>query len=209
MDVIPLPDKIINYNERIKILRDIAPSGYVFALNYTISGPEYFDTSFPKAWQTIYQDRGYFLKDPIFLWALTHTGYKRWSEIAFTSKSRVLQEATKYDLNYGAIFARRKGLTFSWCSISRPDRQLSDEELDLADTLFVEFLDTIEDRGSLTREEILILKAFANGSSQKEVAELHRISEGKVKNLVRSAKKKLGCKTLAQVVSTAVGNKLI
>lgn len=209
MQVIPLPDKIVNYSQRVKTLREIAPSGYVFAFNYTISGPEYFDTTFPEAWQTIYQDRSYFLKDPIFLWTLTHTGYKRWSEISFTSKSRVLQEATKYDLNYGAIFARRKGLTFSWCSISRPDRQLSDEELDLADTLFDEFLDSIDDRRSLSREEILVLRAFANGSSQKEVAELHRISEGKVKNLVRSAKKKLGCKTLAQVVSTAVGNKLI
>ena len=209
MTVIPLPEKIEDYIERTKIVREIGVSGYVFAINYTISGPEYFDTTFPSGWQEIYQDRGYFLKDPIFLWTLTHTGFKRWSEISFSSKSRVLQEATKFGLNYGAIFARRKGFSFSWFTVSRPDREITDDELDCLDTLFDEFLDNIQRKEPLSNEEKRILNAFANGASQREIAEANHISEGKVKNLVRSSKKKLGCKTLAQVVSTAVSMKLI
>ncbi len=209
MSVIPLPERIDNYFERTKVVREIGVSGYVFAINYTISGPEYFDTAFPLEWQQIYQDRGYFLKDPIFLWTLTHAGSKRWSEIAFSSNSRVLQEATKFGLNYGAIFARRKGFSFSWFTVSRPDREISDEELDCLDTLFDEFLDTIQRKEPLSNEEKRILNAFANGANQREIAETNHMSEGKVKNLVRSSKRKLGCKTLAQVVSTAVSMKLI
>lgn len=209
MPVIPLPEKIDDYFERTTVVREIGISGYVFAINYTISGPEYFDTTFPPEWQQIYQDRGYFLKDPIFLWTLTHTGHKRWSEISFVSKSRVLQEATKFGLNYGAVFARRKGFTFSWFTVSRPDREITDTELDYLDTLLDEFLNNIEKKEPLTNEEKCILNAFSNGASQREIAEENHMSEGKVKNLVRSAKKKLGCKTLAQVVSTAVSMKLI
>lgn len=208
MPVIPLPEKIDNYFERTATVREIAVSGYVFATNYTISGPEYFDTTFPTEWQQIYQDRGYFLRDPIFLWTMNHAGYKRWSEISFVSNSRVLQEATKFGLSYGAVFARRKGLRFSWFTVSRPDREITDSELDYLDTLFDEFLDNIEKKEPLSNEEKCILNAFANGASQREIAEQNRMSEGKVKNLVRSAKNKLGCKTLAQVVSTAVNMKL-
>jgi len=209
MPVIPLPEKIDDYFERTATVREIAVSGYVFAINYTISGPEYFDTSFPTEWRQIYQDRGYFLKDPIFLWTMTHAGHKRWSEISFVSNSRVLQEATKFGLNYGAIFARRKGFRFSWFAVSRPDREITDTELDYLDTLFDEFLDSIEKKEPLSNEEKRILNAFANGASQREIAAENKMSEGKVKNLVRSAKNKLGCKTLAQVVSTAVSMKLI
>ncbi|WP_456386071.1 autoinducer binding domain-containing protein [Profundibacter sp.] len=209
MSIIPLPDKIDDYLERTKIVREIGLSGYVFAINYTISGPEYFDTTFLPEWQQIYQDRGYFLKDPIFLWTLTHTGFKRWSEISFSSKSRVLQEATKFGLNYGVIFARRNGFSFSWFTVSRPDREITDDEIDYLDTLFDEFLDNIQRKEPLSNEEKRVLNAFANGASQREIAKANHMSEGKVKNLVRASKKKLGCKTLAQVVSTAVSMKLI
>lgn len=209
MPIIPLPEKIDDYFARTEIVREIGLSGYVFAINYTISGPEYFDTTLPEEWQQIYQDRGYFLKDPIFLWTLTHTGFKRWSEISFSSNSRVLQEATKFGLNYGAIFTRRKGFSFSWFTVSRPDREIADDELDCLDTLFDEFLDNIQKKEPLSSEEKHVLNAFANGASQREIAQANRMSEGKVKNLVRSSKKKLGCKTLAQVVSTAVSMKLI
>ena len=209
MSITPLPEKIENYFERTEIVREIGVSGYVFAINYTIRGPEYFDTTFPPEWQQIYQDRGYFLKDPIFIWTMTHTGHKRWSEISFAGKSRVLQEAIKFGLTYGAVFARRKGFTFSWFTVSRPDREITDAELDYLDTLFDEFLDNIAKKEPLSNEEKRILNAFANGASQREIAEENHMSEGKVKNLVRSAKQKLGCKTLAQVVSTAVSMKLI
>lgn len=46
MPIIPLPDKIDDYLERTKNVRETGRSGYVFAINYTISGPEYFDTTF-------------------------------------------------------------------------------------------------------------------------------------------------------------------
>ena len=209
MAIIPLPERIENYQERTSFLRELAPTGYVFAINYSLKGPEYFDTTMPEAWQAIYQERGYFLRDPIFLWTLTHTGYKRWSNISFTSNSRVLQEATKYGLNYGAIFVRKKSLKVSWCSVSRPDRELTDEELDSVDTLLDDFLRILEEPEALTSEERMAIKAYAEGANQKEVAEALRISEGKVKNLIRSTKKKLGCKSLAQVVGKAIEKKLI
>lgn len=209
MTVIPLSEKIENYHDRTENLRRIAPSGYAIAINYTISGPEYFDTTFPEGWQSIYRDRGYFLKDPVFLWTLTHTGYKRWSEIAFAGKTRVMREAARFDMKYGAIFARRKERTLSWCTISRHDRQLTDREMADTDRLFSELADLVQKQEILLGEEITVLKAFANGLNQRQVAEFHRMSEGKVKNLVRSAKNKLGCKTLAQVVSTAVKKELI
>jgi len=209
LPLIPLPDKIDNYYARTESIRKIALSGYVFAINYSIAGPEYFDTTFPEEWQHIYTDRNYFIKDPIFLWSLAHTGYSRWSAISFSSKSRVLTEATKFGLNYGAIFARRKGLSFNWFTVSRPDRELTDDELEYLDTFFDEFLDLIKQKEPLSGEEKRVLIGFANGSSQREIAESNKISEGKVKNLVRSAKKKLGCKTLAQVVSTAVSKKML
>ena len=86
---------------------------------------------------------------------------------------------------------------------------MTDAELDYLGTLFDDFLDSIQKKEPLSNEEKRILNAFANGASQREIADANHMSEGKVKNLVRSAKKKLGCKTLAQVVSTAVSMKLI
>jgi len=50
-------------------LRTIVPAGYMLALNIRHLTPEFFKSTYPSDWVTIYTERRYVLFDPIVAWA--------------------------------------------------------------------------------------------------------------------------------------------
>ena len=79
---------IPNYNAEVDRLLQYGPSGFVLAFNLTFRGPEHLHSAYPEEWVKIYQDKNYFILDPINFWTFSHIGEKRWSEIKLPDMDR-------------------------------------------------------------------------------------------------------------------------
>ena len=185
-------------------VRELAPSGFVLALNLRWVGPEFLHSEYPKAWREIYESKNYFMFDPVFYWTLTKTGRTRWSEVGFPDPHGVSQKAKKYGLNFGAVFCQKVDGRRSFLATSRSDRELTEIEMDELQTLFEKWMKVVSERPVLTEGELDVLKALKSGQAQAEVGTALNIATATVKKRLRSIRKKFGAATTAEAVSIAV-----
>jgi LuxR family transcriptional regulator len=194
---------IPNFESEIASLRFMGKSGFILAFNMTFRGPEYLHTEYPLDWQQIYEDRNYFIVDPVLIWCVTKTGNKRWSEIKLPDVRGVMKEAMKYNLNYGAAFSRKFMNKRSFLTISRPDREFTDEELNHLGEKFDYIDGYVVRQCGLTTKELDALRGLRDGLSYKQIAVALEISVPTVKSRADRAKAKLGAKTTTQAVAMA------
>lgn len=204
-----LSDLIPGYPAELARLAELGPSGHTLGLNFTYRGPEILETTFPDEWRKIYEDRNYFVLDPVLVWLMTHDGFCRWSEIRLPDVRRVMQHSKKYGLHYGGAFSRKVAGKRSFLTISRPDRELTDEEMTELNERFSRWVDLAHNKASLTIGELDVLRCFRDGLGQGETAETLGISESTVKQRALKACAKLGAATRTQAVATAVMRKYI
>jgi len=194
---------IPNFNSEVSSLRFMGKSGFILAFNMTFRGPEYLHSEYPAEWQKIYEDRNYFFVDPVLIWSVTKTGNKRWSEIKLPDIRGVMSEARKCDLNYGAAFSRKSMNKRSFLTISRPDREFTDEELVHLGDKFDHLVTYVVGQCGLTEKELDALRGLRDGLSYKQIAVELEISVPTVKSRAERAKGKLGAKTTTQAVAMA------
>jgi LuxR family transcriptional regulator len=194
---------IPNFNSEVSSLRFMGKSGFILAFNMTFRGPEYLHSEYPAEWQQIYEDRNYFFVDPVLIWSVTKTGNKRWSEIKLPDIRGVMSEARKCDLNYGAAFSRKSMNKRSFLTISRPDREFTDEELAHLGDKFDHLVTYVVGQCGLTEKELDALRGLRDGLSYKQIAVELDISVPTVKSRAERAKGKLGAKTTTQAVAMA------
>ena len=199
-----LSNLIPNYNTEIEKLRQWAPSGFILAFNLTFRGPEHLHSGYPDAWRRLYEHRNYFFTDPILVWTVANSGNRRWSEIRLPDIRGVLTEARKFDLNYGAVFSRKSNYKRSFLTLSRPDREFSDTEMEVIGEKFDAWVDMVVGRIQLTDGELDVLRGLKDGLGQSEIAEVLGLSESAVKQRCIKACTKLQAKTRAQAVAIAV-----
>lgn len=199
-----LPIVIPNPEEELQALRDVAPAGFILAFNMTFRGPEHMHTEYPDGWRAEYEEKNYFAGDPILLWTLMSTGYKRWSEIDKVDIRGILKKAMKYGLNYGTVFAVKRGRKRSFLTVARPDRELTDAENGLLDAKFTLWCELVTNRASLSLKEIEVLRLFRDGYAQREIAEALSISEATVKQRALKCMSKLQSTTRTQAVAVAM-----
>ncbi|WP_326973079.1 helix-turn-helix transcriptional regulator [Candidatus Rhodobacter oscarellae] len=152
----------------------------------------------PKEWVATYTRRGLMIKDPVIQWVYANDGAARWSEIEDTDSHGVLALARNHGLNYGAAISlcedQRSGQR-SYGSFARSDREFTDCELaDLSSRLMHLHIERRPPE-NLTKAELEALKMVKDGLLMKEVANLLGVTEGAVKQRLKSAKSKLGAKT--------------
>ena len=88
----------------------VGPAGVTFVLNLKHLTPEFYKSSYPQVWQDEYNRRGFALRDPVILWAMTNIGTKRWSEIGGAYRimgGGVMRAAESYRINYGVVISGR------------------------------------------------------------------------------------------------------
>ena len=194
---------IPNFESEVSSLRFLGKSGFILAFNMTFRGPEYLHSEYPEEWQKIYEEQNYFIADPILIWCVTKTGNKRWSDINLPDLRGVIKEAKKCDLNYGAAFSRKLANKRSFLTISRPDREFTDEELAHLGDKFDHLVSYVVGQYGLTDKELDALRGLRDGLSYKQIAVELNISVPTVKSRAERAKGKLGAKTTTQAVAMA------
>ncbi|WP_299821167.1 autoinducer binding domain-containing protein [uncultured Jannaschia sp.] len=195
---------IPNFETELDHLHALGPAGFVMAFNYTVSGPEVMASGYPDVWHKEYEERNYFVGDPVLLWSFVNSGVKRWSEIKLPDPRGIMKAALKFDLRYGAVISVKKGRKRSVLSVARGDRELTDTEIADLKERFGTWCDHVTNRAALTDREIEVLKLLSVGHSQREIAETLGIAEVTVKQRAVSATKKLGATNRIHAVAIAL-----
>jgi LuxR family transcriptional regulator, quorum-sensing system regulator SdiA len=185
---------------------ELAGAGFFIAYRVGFLLPEFEHNALPRAWVHKYTQYGLMMQDPVMRWIYSSTGAARWSEIDFPDPHGVLAQAAEHGLTYGAAIsmldANGAGQR-SFGNFCRSDREFAADEItELARRLELLFQDMAAPE-DLTDAEIEALQLVKGGLLIKEVAYRIGISEGAVKQRLRSAKDKLGARTTAHAVSVA------
>lgn len=193
--------KILDYE-----FDEFANSGVFIAYRVQFLRPEYEFNSLPRPWILKYTQQGLMMHDPVMRWIYANDGTLRWSDVNAEDTFGVLTDAATYDLNFGIAVSltdqNDPGIR-SFGNFCRSDREFTDDEgKELARRLELLFAD-LEAPKDMTNAELEALRHLKNGMLIKEVAYELGISEGAVKQRLKSAKQKLDARTTAHAVSIA------
>lgn len=120
----------------VEQLKAFAPAGYAVALHVRFTTPTFLFQTYPREWIDHYSQRGYLMSDPTVLWAFSHTGRVRWSDLADTDSSGMLAEAAARGMKHGFTLSTDAGGSQSLASFTRGDRDFTDAEIDAIEALF-------------------------------------------------------------------------
>jgi LuxR family transcriptional regulator len=187
----------------------LAPAGHYLALRVGFAFPMEEVQALPPAWVEIYTQQGYMLADPIVRWGYESEGPRaavRWSAIAAEDPRGVLETARSFGLRFGVAVAVRDedaaGLR-SFARFARSDREFEDEEMALLlDYVWARHLALCPPR-NITPAEIEALRLIKDGLRLKQIAYQLGVTEGAVKQRLKSARVKLDAKTGAEAISRA------
>ena len=195
---------IPNFEREVVELREVGPAGFIIAFNMTFRGPEHMHSAYPERWREEYEERNYFVGDPVLTWALVTDGYRRWSEIKIPDLRHILTRGASFGLKYGVVFSVKKGRKRSFLTIARKDRELTDSEIDRINTKFELWCELVTNRAALTEKELEVLRLLRDGLGQKEIGDTLNIAESTVKQRAVSATSKLGANNRTQAVAIAM-----
>lgn len=178
------------YDEELARISRIAKAGFVIAMAYEISGPEYIANYFPLEWQTYYADNALLTLDPIAYWILvTQDGFERWSKIYERLEGNPRLEefkkkSSQHGLRYGFVGVVQTPSTKrrSFISAARSDREFTDAEMQGIYSTFRSWVAIYDKtRPELTDEQIAVLRLLAAGLEIDEIAKKLGISQSAVK----------------------------
>lgn len=199
--------KIPGIADDLEDVREIATSGFVLAINVRWLGPEFLHSEFPTKWRTIYEDKNYFMFDPIYYWTVINTGEIRWSEVGLPDPHGIGKKAAAHGLVYGATICVKRQDHKSFLSAARPDREITAPEMDTLRGYLEKWLDVVTERPILTTGELDTLKLLRDGLDQTEVAKALSVSTSAVKKRLKSVRTKFQANTVAEALSIAVEKK--
>lgn len=195
-----------------RALKRLAPAGYYIALRVGFILPLAERNTMPQAWIDRYTRLGYLVHDPVIRWVYGNTGTIRWSAIDLADPRGVLREAAEYGMRFGLAVccppAQEAGQR-SFATFARSDREFSDAEASDLQARVAALHLAATPPTNLTRGEIEALSMMRDGLLLKEIAGRLGVTEGAIKQRIRSAKEKLNAKTASQAVSCAAGYGLI
>lgn len=185
---------------------EFALSGYFVAYRVAFLRPEYEFNSLPRAWILKYTQHGLMMNDPVMRWIYGNSGAKRWSDVGIADSEGVLLEAAEHGLKFGVavsvVDADDPGIR-SFGNFCRSDREFDEHEMTEISERLELFFNDLEAPVNITEAEIEALRMLKNGLLVKEVAYELGVSEGAVKQRLRSAKDKLNARTTPHAVSVA------
>jgi len=195
-------------DERIRdyAFSKIANAGFYIAFRLEFLLPEFEHNTLPRPWVHKYTQQGLLMSDPVLRWIYSNTGTIRWSEIPIPDTQGIFGEAAQYGLNFGAAISLRDPDDPSFRSFGnfcRSDRELDDGEIEVLLRELELLFGDLTAPDDVTEAEIEVLAAIKGGQLIKEIAHNLAISEGAVKQRLRSAKDKLGARTTPHAVSIA------
>ena len=184
----------------------LAPAGHYLALRVSFHYPMTEVNALPGPWVKVYRAAGLMLADPIFRWVHTEVGAARWSALRAGDPHGVLALAAEHGLRFGlavSVLDPGRGGQRSWGSFARADREVDDDEAALLEAHVrarhrAHCLPT-----NVTRAELDALRLLKAGQRLKQIAWSLGVTEGAVKQRLKSARTKLDARTGAEAISRA------
>lgn len=179
-------------------------------------------STYPPAWQQLYEERGYMHVDPTVRHAFVSDEPLLWSGAAYAEAPAFFDEAARHGLRHGVAIPRRdaRGMV-SLLSLVRSEPAISAEELQAKkerlhwlavlchEGMLKAWGDLLRDDSGveLTARELDVLRWTCEGKTASEVAQILQIAEPTVNFHVRNACTKLGTsnRTAAAVRAALLG----
>jgi LuxR family transcriptional regulator len=181
----------------------ISPKGYAAGIHIRFAAPLYLRSTFPQSWQDTYREKAYSLRDPVLFWGVSQTGTIRWSESKIPDPFKVMEDAARHGLVYGASASVGKITSRSVVGIARDDREFGDDEI-------AELLEATEGLHAVTEppadlepQVIDALRLTSEGYRPAEVAAHLGIEEAELLRRLESAQVTLGAGSTAQAIQLA------
>lgn len=193
-------------------LGPLAPAGYYIALRVGFAYPVEEENALPASWIEHYTRAGLLMADPVLHWVYGSTGSTRWSALAGGDARGVLALAAGHGLRFGlAVCILDQGPSGhrSWGTFARPDREFTDEEAAVIEDHLRLRHEALAPPTNITRAEIEALRLVKDGQRLKQIAWQLGVTEGAVKQRLKSARIKLEAKTGAEAISRAASFGLI
>ena len=187
----------------------IAPAGYFLGLHIRFTAPLMTFQTYDQAWLDHYTENGFVLRDPATAWGFSRTGRIRWSDASLPDPFGIFKEAATFGLNFGFTVAAGPIRSRTIGSFARPDREFTDNEIALAETIVLRLHDVTEPPEELTRAQVEALRCIAGGDRHAAAAAKLGISESALKARVTSARIRLMARTTAEAIQRAKDYRLI
>lgn len=190
-------------------LAALAPAGHYLALHVAYSHAVAEENALPAEYVEAYRTAGLLPFDPVFRWAFTEVGVARWSDLDDDPRG-VLRLAAAHGMRFGLVVSLQDaGGLRSWAAFARPDREVRDDEAGVLETHLRALHRAHCGPTNVTPAEIDALRLLKAGQRLKQIAWTLGITEGAVKQRLKSARAKLGARTGAEAISRASAMRLI
>lgn len=187
----------------------IAPAGYFLGLHIRFTAPLMTFQTYDQAWLDHYTENGFVLRDPATAWGFSKVGRIRWSDPSLPDPFDIFKEAARFGLNFGFTIAAGPIKSRTIGSFARPDREFTDNEIALAETIVLRLHDITEPPEELTRAQVEALRCIAGGDRHAAAAAKLGISESALKARITSARIRLMARTTAEAIQRAKDYRLI
>jgi LuxR family transcriptional regulator len=184
----------------------LAPAGHYLALRVSFNYPLTEVNALPGPWVEHYRSSGLMLSDPVFRWVHAEVGARRWSAMTADDPKGVLARAASHGLRFGvavSVLDPGRGGQRSWGSFARSDREFDDTEAALLEAHVQARHRAHCPPTNVTQAEIDALRLLKAGQRLKQIAWSLGVTEGAVKQRLRSARGKLDARTAAEAISRA------
>ncbi len=197
------------FDREFAILNEICPAGFQIGARVRFGQPAMHHSTYPDEWNKQYIESAYFLRDPVVAWAVSAAGSVRWSALEIPDTFGILSAAAEYGLKYGATISIGERHSRTILSISRGDREFTDEEISQAEVAAKEIHSRTGHEKTLTIGQRNALRMIAEGWKYPQAAERLGIAEGALKARLVSVRKALGVETTPEAIMTARSERLI
>lgn len=190
----------------------LSPAGHYLALRVGFAFPMFEQYTLPPAWVEHYQTQGMLLNDPVMHWMFGNVGSCRWSCLDEDDPRGILLQAKEFGLNYGVAICCADKTPMgqrSFGSFARADREFTDAEVSVLQQELEALHHALVPPSNLTKAELEALRMVKNGLLMKEIASNLGVTEGAVKQRLKSAKAKLNAKTSTHAATKATSFGLI
>lgn len=184
----------------------LAPAGHYLALRVSFHYPLTEVNALPGAWVETYRASGLMLSDPVFRWVHTEVGVSRWSAIGGDDPRAVLALAAEHGLRFGlavSVLDPGRAGHRSWGTFARADREFDAAEATLLEAHVRARHQAHRIPTNVTQAEIDALRLLKAGQRLKQIAWSLGVTEGAVKQRLKSARGKLDARTAAEAISRA------
>lgn len=180
-----------------------ANAGYFVALHIRFTSPLINIQTYDRAWMDHYTNNGYVLRDPMTAWAFSTTGWTRWSNPELHDPYGIFEEGRRFGLRYGVTISTGPIASRSIVSLSRTDREFTDDEIAEIFDIVQHLHEMTEPPESLTAAQVDALRCIAGGDRHEAAAAKLGISVSALKARLNSARQRLMARTTAEAIQRA------